>query len=442
MIKNKITLLVISCILLCMGMGFEVMAAEKKESPIVTMDPNPLLRKTISLKAQGANLSEVLKVLAERSGMNFVSGAGVDTSKITIILKNTPVAEAIDLVVRAAGLSYEIIGNSVLIGKSDNLKDEVGQSGYVIALNYANAEEVALLLGDVSKKVKVDKGGNRLIVYASPRVINEIERIVKSIDHPHTLIMLETRLIEVAVDDENNYGVDWGQLSPIENKISYPTSQVSKGFSAGKWIKGQLDFDVALDMLIANGNARLLMNSKLTTTNNREASLHIGEKIPFVVQQYNQQATTTGGPNQEVEHEEVGVKLTMLPHVNEDDEITITLEPEVSSIAGFKGPAADLPLVKIRKTKTTVRVKDGQAVFLAGLLSEEETENIRRVPILGQIPLLGVLFSHSSTLVKRTNLIVEIKPRIIHNPADLYISPDDLDGSMKQEEKKQEMQKK
>jgi type II secretory pathway component GspD/PulD (secretin) len=154
----------------------------KAESPIITKDPNPLLRTTISLNAQDASLSEILKVLAERTSMNFVAGEGVQKAKISIILNKTPVSEAIDLIVRAAGLSYEIIGNSVLIGESGKLKDEVGQSGYVIALNYADAEEVAAMLSDLSKNIKVDKGGNRLIAYASPRVINEIERIVRSLD--------------------------------------------------------------------------------------------------------------------------------------------------------------------------------------------------------------------------------------------------------------------
>src|SRR3954467_2679421 len=143
----------------------------KVESPIITKDPNPLLRNVISLNAQDANLSEILKVMADRSSMNFVAGEGVQKAKISVILNKTPVAEAIDLIVRAAGLSYEIIGNSVLIGEAGKLKDEVGQSGYVIALNYADAEEVALMLADFSKNVKVDKGGNRLIAYASPRVI-------------------------------------------------------------------------------------------------------------------------------------------------------------------------------------------------------------------------------------------------------------------------------
>jgi type II secretory pathway component GspD/PulD (secretin) len=172
-------------------------------------------------------------------------------------------------------------------------------------------------------------------------------------------------------------------------------------------------------MLIQNGDARVLMNSKLTTTNNREASLHIGEKIPYVIQSYNSAALAGGGANQQVQHEDVGVKIKMQPHVNEDAEITLNLEPEVSSITGFKGPNSDLPLVKVRKTKTTVRVADGQTIFLAGLLSEEETTELRKLPILGQIPLIGALFTHRLAIKRKTNLIIEVKPKIIRKSSDL-----------------------
>jgi len=187
---------ILSAGILLAGINAGVYAqTNSSSSPIVTQDANPRLKLSISMRAQDASLSEILKILAERSGMNFVTGEGVYKEKITIILNKTPVDEAIDLVVRAAGLSYEIVGNSVLIAEADKLKGEVGQQGYVIELKYANAEEVAGMLGDLTKFVKVDKGGNRLVCFTSPRVIYEIERIVKSIDHPHIQVMLDTRII-------------------------------------------------------------------------------------------------------------------------------------------------------------------------------------------------------------------------------------------------------
>ena len=205
----------------------------ERTSPIVTEDINPRLKLPISMRAQDANLSEILKILADRSGMNFVTGEGVYKEKITIILNRTPVDLAIDLVVRAAGLSYEIIGNSVLIAEADKLKGEVGQQGYVVALKYVEAQETADMLGDLTKFIKVDKGGNRLVCFTSPRVINEIERIVKSIDHPHILVMLDTRIIEVSVDKEKQYGINWASLFPISTGLTHPRCPCS-GVTTGR----------------------------------------------------------------------------------------------------------------------------------------------------------------------------------------------------------------
>jgi len=109
----------------------------------------------------------------------------------------------------------------------------------------------------------------------------------------------------------------------------------------------------------------------------------------------------------------------MTPHINENNQITLSLEPEVSNIIGWKGKDSDMPLVKIRKTTTTVRVEDGQTIFIAGLLSEERTEETRKLPILGDIPLIGLLFQHKKETMTKSNLIVEITPKIIFNPADL-----------------------
>jgi type II secretory pathway component GspD/PulD (secretin) len=388
-------------------------AGTDKISPIVTQDVNPRLKYAISMRAQDANLSEILKVLADRSGMNFVTGEGVYKEKITIILNKTPVDEAIDLVVRAAGLSYEIIGNSVLIAEADRLKGEVGQQGYVVALKYANAEEVAGMLGDLTKYVKVDKGGNRLVCFTSPRIINEIERIVKSIDNPHILVMLDTRIVEVSVDKMKNYGINWANLTPIATGISHGESPLSTGYSPEGWLLNSINFDTKLDLMVENNDARLLMNSKITTTNNREASLHIGEVIPYTIQSYNLGGSASGGANQQIEKENVGVLLTMTPHVNDNNQVTLQLEPEVSSIVAFVGPNKDMPQTRVRKTKTTVRVKNGQTILLAGLLSEESSTIIDKVPFLGDIPLVGLLFRHKTDRIIKKNLILEITPKIL-----------------------------
>jgi general secretion pathway protein D len=119
------------------------------------------------------------------------------------------------------------------------------------------------------------------------------------------------------------------------------------------------------------------------------------------------------GANLQVEKEETGIKINMEPHVNDNNQVTITVEPEVSNIIGFVGLNKDLPQIQVRKTKTTVRVADGQTVFIAGLLREDNTITVSKVPLLGDIPLLGLLFQNKKTTRIKTNLVLEITPKIL-----------------------------
>ncbi len=419
----KMVGLLLMCCLVATAQSPDTMTyMQNKDSPIVTRLSNPRLKSPITLWAKDASLSEILKVLSERSGMNFVAGSGVEREKITIILNKTPLDEAINLLVRASGLSYEIIGNSVLIAEPEKLKDEIGKAGYVVNLKYAKAAEVATMLSDITTNIKIDEGGNRLICYTSPRVILEIEKIIKATDFPHILVLMETRLIEVSMDNLKRYGIDWNTLSPMQAKLQLPEASLTSSWKADNWRRLTMDFNVVLDMLMTHGDARVLMDSKITTTNNRQAFLHIGEVIPYTVQTYT--PGSAGGASQQVQKEEVGVKVTVTPHINEENQITLNIEPEVSSIIGWKGQNGDMPLVRIRKTNTTIRVENQQTIFIAGLLSEDETNEEYKFPVLGYIPLIGRLFTHTRHQTSRKNLIIEITPRIIHNSKELTLTPE------------------
>lgn len=419
--KLSVLLCTLCAIVGVQSTAFAQAGAQSDATPIISGNTNPSLKAPITITARDASLSEVLRVLADRSGMNFVVGEGVTREKITIILNNTPLDEAINLLVRASGLSYEIIGNSILIAEPDKLKEEVGLSSYVVELKYANAEEVAASLADLAKNIKIDKGGNRLICYTSPRTILEIERIVKAIDKPHILVLLETRLVEISMDRLDKYGLNWELLTQgpgdgggLMAGIIIPERPLKNGLKFDGTTRSAVTLTAAIDLMASNGDARILMDSKLTTTNNREASLHIGETVPYVIQSYN--LASSGGANQQIEKENVGVILTMTPTINEKNQITLTLSPEVSSIMGWR---SDVPLVRVRKTSTTVRVENGQKVLLAGLMSEEKSEDVSKLPILGDIPIIGLLFQNKRIENKKTNLIIEVTPRIINDPSEI-----------------------
>ncbi len=171
---------------------------------------------------------------------------------------------------------------------------------------------------------------------------------------------------------------------------------------------------MTLDALITDGKAKLLANSKITTMNNQPAEIFIGQTVPVVITSLSS-AGVQGGAFQTVQLEkvEVGVKLNIVPRISDDGFITTQVSPEVSTIIAFVGPDNDLPETSTRRATSVVRVQDGQKFYLGGLLQEESKETVKKVPLLGDIPLLGYLFRHYRIETSQTDLVIEITPTLI-----------------------------
>ncbi|HUK64786.1 MAG TPA: type II and III secretion system protein, partial [Dongiaceae bacterium] len=155
--------------------------------------------------------------------------------------------------------------------------------------------------------------------------------------------------------------------------------------------------------------------------NGKEANMLIGRRIPYEVSQ-TVFAGNAAAPTTTVEKEEVGVKLRITPLINADGYITTTISPEVSTVVGFNGQYQDLPIVATREATTTVRLKDGDTVIIGGLLEDDETRTVTKVPLLGDIPILGVLFQHIDTERQKNDLVIQVTPRIMQ-PGDTGASP-------------------
>ena len=170
-------------------------------------------QKLITIHAEDAHLPTVLSILADESGYNIVTSPEVNSQdRISVHMDNVPIEQAVNLVVRAAGLSYELVGKSFLVATADRLSEEIGAKAYVIPLQYADAMEVKMILQDITEKVEVDQGGNKLLVHTSPKNISEILEIIASVDVPVLQIMLEARIIEVTLSGDNRIGIDWSRL--------------------------------------------------------------------------------------------------------------------------------------------------------------------------------------------------------------------------------------
>ena len=396
----------------------------------------------ITIHAEDAFLPSILAILAKESGYNIVTDPNVNKQdKVSVHLDEVPIEQAINLVVRAVGLSYEVVGNSFLVADPKKLKEEVGVTSYVITLKYSAAEDVKNLLQDISDQVQVDIPGNKLLVNASPKKIAEIIRVVETIDVPAIQIMLETRLIEVAADVEEQLGIDWSKISsyktilaeggvPITDgggsvipddqtfgdlPVTMPFNRLSGIFKKDKtaiipkYFSRQLTaFDLTLDMLQKNNQAEVLADSRLTTINGREASIKLVDIVPYILS-----SGGVGGQVQ-VQREEVGIKLNILPTVNTDGYITVKVEPEVSTIFEFIGPDANIPRVKSRTSSTTIRVRDGESIVIGGLLSNDRKQTTYKMPFLHKLPWIGKrLFTSNGIIERKTDLIIQITPKIV-----------------------------
>lgn len=412
---------------------FSILGGEETDTTSTRAGALPFL---VTIHAEDAYLPGILIVLAKESGYNIVTDPSVNTQdKISIHLDEVPIEEAINLVVRAVGLGYEIVGNSFLIADPKKLDKEVGITPHIIELKYADALEVKELLSDLSKQIQVDVSGNKLLINTSPRKIAEIKKVIEGIDVPAIQVLLETRLIEVALDIDKKLGIDWSKLAKYTNILAENAEALSEGAGSvvpdpgtigtlpvtapfnrlnednlipGKFSRQMTAFDITLDFLIKDNKADILADSKLVTLNGREATIKMVDIVPYILS-----SGGVGGQVQ-VQREEVGIKLTVLPSVNMDGDITVKVETEVASIFEFIGPDRNIPRVKSRSSTTTIRVKDGESIIIGGLISKDRKNTVYKLPLLHKIPWIGKkLFTSTDLVDRKTDLIIQITPSVL-----------------------------
>ena len=407
-----------------------------------------LLNTKVSIDAEDAAVSHIMSQMARLSGCNIVLSMETisedkvesDEKKITIHLKDVPIEQALALVVKSIGLSYRLVGDKTfLVGDKKRIEEEIGERTYIINLNYIDVEKVVKALEVLPGTAVAVEGQNALLLRANPETYADISKKIKQLDVPQKQIEIQARLIEVSVNEAEKLGIDWSRLNQLttilaedpvnSNGIGLPynfddvTGETPYGQltslgtlpedqyfqkldgldDIGKFSRQLTAFDVTLDWLMENNAAQLLTNTRITAKNGEEAEIHIGEVVPFVVKDDDNQI--------QVEREEVGIKLKVKPTINKDGYITTVLEPEVSSVIELVG--GYVPRTKVRRITSTVTVPDGKKIVVGGLLNSTISTKVSRVPLLSRIPFIGKLFTHKYEVVDNTDLIIEITPRVV-----------------------------
>ncbi len=390
-------------------------------------------------------MREVLQSLAELSGKNIIF-AGDMKGTTTADLEGVTAEAAFSAVLAASGLSAREENGTVII-YDGTLKNE-GISAETFRLSYADAAEVAATLSDIYKEnhVAYHKGANSVVVKGTAADLLQARRLVASLDHPEKQVKVEAEVVAVNRADIKELGIDW-DFQSLTGSASYDRESWSEeryvtddagnikydddgnprirtithdgwkvtapeghaGISYGRSIAGHpytFFFQARLSALISQGKAKVLARPNVVTMNGREAEILIGSRIPVIVEHMENGVKTTA-----TEYKDAGIKLSYTPRVSRNDEITASVRAEVST--PYLVPEMKAYRIITRQADTMVRLRSGEELVIGGLIDKETSHTFRKVPILGDIPLLGKLFQSKKTSVEESEIIIVIRAELI-----------------------------
>jgi general secretion pathway protein D len=265
--------------------------------------------------------------------------------------------------------------------------------------------------------IVADDANNALLIYSSDAQFERMKGVLREIDSVPNQVLLEAVIAEVTLDDDLKFGVRWflgenNSRGTFSDAATGATSSVFPGFSY--FLKAN-DIAFSLNAISSVTNVRVLSAPSLVVLDNKTATLQVGDQVPIVTQ--SAKAVTAGDAPivTNVELKDTGLILKVTPRVNDSGLVTLDVEQEVSSVVRTTTSGIDSPTIRQRKMKTSVVVNDNEALALGGLIQEKETTGKSKVPVLGDIPGIGVAFRQKQNAVSRTELVIFIRPRVIRD---------------------------
>lgn len=399
---------------------------------------------------QHASAAEVVRILNGLQDPAAAKGGGSTTKLVADERTNS---------VLISGDPTARLRSKVLIEHLDTPFDNEGNA-QVIYLKYANAKDLVSVLTGVSEtmdkskqsgaaagkpdipiNIQADDAANALIITAPPDQFRSLEGIIRKLDIRRAQVLVEAIIAEVSYDRAKKLGVQWivdgtpdgsgpvgvinlgsPSISDVGTAIAAGTG-VSLGsgtfIGAGKFNSSSVNFAALIQALESDSASNILSTPSLMTLDNQEAEIVIGQNVPFVTGSY----TSTGGtsssvnPFQTVQRQDVGLTLRVKPQINEGNAVQLEIEQEVSSINSTASAGASDIVTNKRTIKTVVMVEDGNTIVLGGLIDENLQQVEEKVPLLGDVPLLGALFRANTTTKVKRNLMVFLRPVIMRDAA-------------------------
>jgi general secretion pathway protein D len=436
-----------------MGQANELLARALKNSPsqpealalkreIETLQAQEMLvvpslgamyKKPINLEFRDASIKMVFDALSRTTGINFIFDRDVKgDQRTTVFLKQTTLDDAIDVILSTGQLDKKILNaSSVLIYPNTSAKNREYQDLIVKVFYLSNVEakQASSMLKTVLKlkDVFVDDKYNMLVLRENPETIQLAEKLIALHDLEEPEVMLDVEVLEINRSRLLNLGVGWpGQLTiaPLTNSGTLPSSGTGTGTSGSSAMKFSdlkaLNLDTlgitmpsaTINLQKTDGDANLLANPRIRVRDREKAKILIGDKVPVVT-------TTSSGTfvTENIQYLDVGLKLEVEPDIHLRDEIGLKLGLEVSSLVSSvkTNNGSQAYQIGTRNFNSALRLKDGETQVLGGLISDEDRSSANRIPLVGELPVLGRLFGSQNDNRQKTEIVLSITPHLIRN---------------------------
>ncbi len=398
-----------------------------------------------TIEVRDAGLTDVIRALAQQSGLNVIIGEGIE-GKVTLSFRDITFKNALEIILKAHGLGYTIQNDVIWVGRKEDIAEEVSME--IVRLNYSDpAEAVLQLKGTLSAKgtAVADKRTRSVIIRDAPENVKAAKGLLRSLDIRSAQVVIEARIVEANTNFTRQLGIQWGgeyasgrdvvggsplMQNPFQERnyaVNMPADTPTSGLGI---ILGNLTNNLVLDVELSaaenRGDVRILSRPRVFTLNNRPATIHSGLTFRVKLSQAllaSQGAgtggvvtpvTSTAGVYTGLQEIKTGIDLTVTPNIASDGFIELNIKTDKSD-PDFTHTVDGIPGVTEKSASTHVLVRDGDTVVIGGLYKSITSEQDLEVPRLSRIPLLGWLFRAESKTIQNEELLVFITPRIVRH---------------------------
>lgn len=401
----------------------ETLIEASRDLPAPGAELPPDVRLPDALMFRDADARDVYTAIARFANLSLVFDPDFRRQPITIDLRNASLADALNSVGSATRSFYQVSGQRTITvipdtpAKRLEYEDEIVRTFY---LSNADLKETIDLLRIVidSRRIAPITATNALSIKDTPERVAAAGRLITAIDKARPEVVIDVELLEVDRTRLREYGLQFA--SPGSAGLDGAADVNRQGMTL-RDLRSLSQSDIFLTnlpglyyrLLKSDMNTRTLANPQLRTSEGVAAQARFGERVPVPVTTFAPLAT--GGAAQQpitsFQYQNIGVNIDITPRTHHDDEVSLALRVEISSIAGTG--FGDLPTFGSREISTLIRLRDGETNLLAGLIRDDEREVVRGIPGLSDLPLVGRLFAHTRTETQETDIVLTLTPHII-----------------------------